>query len=96
MVAADVVITNRTASSYEAQGVIIHGYYRDVVGAVMLSDAGGTFGVGFAGPVPAGEQRKVHVGFAIPRPDAGNVTIAVDPSDGQHKAVQFHGSAIGN
>lgn len=96
VVAADVVITNRTAAPYDAGGLVIHGYYRDAVGAVMLSDAGGTFGVGFAGPVPAGAQRKVHVGFAVPRTDAGNVTINVDPRDGTHNAVQFQGSAVGN
>lgn len=95
VVVADVVITNSTTAAYDATGVVIHGYYRDTVGAVMLSDAGGTFGVGFADPVPAGAQRKAHVGFAIPHADAGNVTIAVDPRDGKHNAVQFHGSAVG-
>lgn len=95
VVVADVVITNSTATAYDATKLVIHGYYRDTVGAVMLSDTDGTFGVGFAGAVPAGEQRKAHVGFAIPREDAGNVTIAVDPSDGQHNAVQFRGTAVG-
>lgn len=96
VVAADVVITNRTGATYDPSALVIHGYYRDVVGAVMLGDAGGSFGVGFAAPVPAGEQRKVHVGFAVPRTEARSVTINVDPRDGKHNAVQFQGSAVGN
>lgn len=95
VVLADVVITNHTAAPYDATTVVIQGYYRGNVGAVMLSDPSGGLGQGFAAAVPVGAQRKARVGFAIPTADAGNVTIVVDPRDGNHNAVRFQGSAVG-
>lgn len=96
VVLADVVVTNGTGMAYDATTIVIQGYYRGNVGAVMLADPSGTLGVGFAEEVPAGEQHKVRVGFAIPAAEAGDVTIVVDPRDGTNGPVRFRGTAIGD
>lgn len=95
VVIADVVLTNGTRSSYDATTVVVQGYYRGNVGAVMLTDPAGQLGQGFGESVPRGEQHKARVGFAVPAAEAGQVTIVVDPRDGEHAPVRFEGSAIG-
>lgn len=96
VVLADVVVTNGTGMAYDATTIVVQGYYRGNVGAVMLADPSGTLGVGFAEEVPAGEQHKVRVGFAIPAAEAGDVTIVVDPRDWTNGPVRFRGTAIGD
>lgn len=96
VVLADVVVTNGTRRAYDATSVVIHGYYRGNVGAVMLSDPTGALGLGFGEVVPRGEQHLARVGFAVPTADAGDVTIVVDPRDGTHDTVRFMGSAVSN
>ena len=96
VVLADVVVTNGTGRAYDPTTIVVQGYYRGNVGAVMLADPSGTLGVGFAEEVPAGEQHKVRVGFAIPAAEAGDVTVVVDPRDGTNGPVRFRGTAIGD
>lgn len=96
VVLADVVLTNGTRKAYDATTVVVQGYYRGNVGAVMLADTSGQLGQGFGESVPPGEQHKARVGFAVPKADAGDVTIVVDPRDGTHAPVRFEGSAVGN
>lgn len=96
VVLADVVITNGTRAPYDATGVVIQGYYRGNVGAVMLTDPSGAIGLGFGEAVPRGEKHKARVGFAVPAEDADDITIVVDPRDGSHDPVRFQGSAIGD
>lgn len=96
VVLADVVVSNGTRESYDASTIVIQGYYRGNVGAVMLADPSGEIGQGFGESVPRGEQHKARVGFAVPVEDADEVTIVVDPRDDYHAPVHFEGSAIGN
>ncbi|WP_139283274.1 hypothetical protein [Raineyella antarctica] len=96
VVLADVVVTNHSRSDFDATTVVVQGYYRGNVGAVMLTDANGTLGTGFSEAVPRGEQHKARVGFAVPAADAGDVTIVVDPHDGTHDPVRFQGPALGD
>lgn len=96
VVLADVVVTNATPEPYDATRIVVQGYYRGTVGAVMLSDPSGTIGVGFATEVPAGGQHMARVGFAIPAAEAGDVTIVVDPRDPAHGPVRFQGAAVGD
>ena len=96
VVLADIVVTNTSAEAYDATRVVVQGYYRGNVGAVMLGDPSGAIGVGFAREVPAGEQHKARVGFAIPATEAAEVTIVVDPRDPIHQPVRFQGSAVGD
>lgn len=96
VVLADVVITNGTGAPYDATRVVIQGYYRGNVGAVMLTDPSGAIGLGFGEAVPRGEKHKAQVGFAVPAADAGDITIVVDPRDGSHEPVRFQGAAVGD
>lgn len=96
VVLAEVVVTNGTREAYDATTIVVQGYYRGNVGAVMLADPSGEIGQGFGESVPRGEQHKARVGFAVPVEDADEVTIVVDPRDGHHAPVRFEGSAIGN
>ncbi len=93
IVTADIVVANDTGSDFPADAAVIQGYYRGNVGAVLVSDSSGILGLGFAEAIPSGEQHRTAVGFAVPAPDVGDVTIVVDPRDGVHDPVQFRGAA---
>lgn len=92
MVEAEVMVTNNSGSEFASQDVVVQGYYRGFVGAPMVHDPSGQLGVGFDEAVPDGGSLRTRVAFAVPAPDLGDVTVRVDPADGNHGAILFRGA----
>lgn len=93
IVRAEVMVTNATGAPFAAPDMVLQGYYRENVGAPLVTDPGGTMGTGFDREVADGESLHTVIGFAVPAEDLNDVSVRVDPADGEHAVTVFRGAA---
>lgn len=94
IVVAEVLISNDSPATFDANRIIVQGFYGESVGAPLVVDADGAFGTGFEGVVEAGEDVRATFAFAIPHAQLKNVAIYVfiyTLDDPEHPAVRFSG-----
>ncbi len=94
IVVANVMITNDSSSTFDASRIIVQGFYGEGIGAPLVVDADGAFGVGFTGVVEPSEEVQATFAFAIPHSELENVAISVyihTLDEPEHPAIQFRG-----
>lgn len=92
IVVATVLVSNASTSTFDASRVLVQGFYGAGVGAPLVVDPEGSYGIGFVGVVEAGEEVQATFAFAIPHSQLDNVTVAIYSLDeANHPAVQFAG-----
>lgn len=94
IVVANVLISNDSPSTFDASRIIVQGFYGEGIGAPLVVDADGAFGVGFTGVVEPDEKVQATFAFAIPHSELENVAISVyiyTLDEPEHPAIQFSG-----